>query len=84
MTEWARGLQRDREYESDEAIAHLIALRQIDDQVQDTLFNGEAVNLPLTDARTLMHVRLVEGQLNAWQQERRNAGSQRCMLSENN
>ena len=60
MTEWAQNLKRDGEYGTDEAISHLVALRQIDDQVQDTLFAGPAVDIPLTDPRTQMHVRFLE------------------------
>jgi len=77
MTEWARNLKHEREYDSDETISHLIALRQLDDQVQDTLFTGSAAELPLTDARTLMHVRFLEGQLEAWRSDSLNAGAQR-------
>ncbi|KAF1848711.1 MFS general substrate transporter [Cucurbitaria berberidis CBS 394.84] len=81
MTEWAQNLRRDLEYESDETISHLISLRQIDDQVQDTLFTGSAAGLPLTDARTLMHVRFMEAQLNAWKRESCNSGSKRCIVA---
>lgn len=79
MTEWAQNLKRVMEYESDEAIIHLVSLRQIDDQVQDTLFSGSAAELPLSDARTLMHVRFMEAQLDAWKRESLGCGSKRCM-----
>lgn len=78
MNDWARELQHDQEYETDETIGHLVTLRQIDDQVQNTLYSVDAVKLPLNDARTLMHVRLIESQLGSWQANRRNATSQRC------
>lgn len=78
MTEWARNLKNEREYDSDETISHLISLRQLDDQVQDTLFTGIAKDLPLSDARTLMHVRFLESQLDQWRSEAQNAGAQRC------
>jgi hypothetical protein len=63
MTECAKSLKTVREYESDETICHLITLRQIDDQVQDNLFSVGAKELPLSDANTLMHVRLLEPRL---------------------
>lgn len=77
MNEWAQNLKSEREYDSDETINHLITLRQLDDQVQDTLYSTSAVDLPLSDARTLMHVRFLEGQLNAWKRDSQDAGEQR-------
>jgi hypothetical protein len=78
MTEWAQNLRNEREYDSDETISHLITLRQLDDQVQDTLYSDNAINLPLSDARTLMHVRFIESQLDAWKRDSQGAGAQRC------
>lgn len=78
MSDWAQSLKRDRQHESDETISYLISLRQIDDQIQDTLFTRQAVDLPLSDARTLMHVRFMESQLGAWKRESQYAGSRRC------
>jgi hypothetical protein len=80
MTEWAQSLKREREYDSDETISHLITLRQLDDQVQDTLYSDSAKDLPLSDARTLMHVRFLENQLDAWKRDSQDAGAQRCKL----
>jgi hypothetical protein len=77
MTDWARNLKQEREYDSDETISHLIALRQLDDQVQDTLFTGTAATLPLSDARTLMHVRFLESQLEVWKGDSQYAGEKR-------
>lgn len=77
MTEWAQNLKQEREYVSDETISHLIALRQLDDQVHDTLFTGSAASLPLTDARTLMHVRFLESQVDAWKRHSQYAGEKR-------
>jgi hypothetical protein len=81
MTEWAQNLRNEREYDSDETISHLITLRQLDDQVQDTLYSDNAINLPLSDARTLMHVRFLESQLDAWKRDSQAAGAQRCKSS---
>jgi hypothetical protein len=78
MTEWAQKLKSEREYESDETICHLITLRQLDDQVQESLFSGSAENLELSDPRMLMHVRFLESQLDAWKRESHGAGAQRC------
>ncbi|KAH7091452.1 major facilitator superfamily domain-containing protein [Paraphoma chrysanthemicola] len=63
MSQWAQDLKDEREYESDETMHYLVALRQLDDQVQDSLFTGDAANMPLSDARTLMHMRFLESQL---------------------
>lgn len=82
MSEWALRLKRNLEYASDETISHLISLRQIDDQIQDTLFVGDAFQMPLSDARTLMHVRLLEGQLDTWKRESQYVGSKRCESAE--
>jgi len=78
MTEWAQNLKTVREYDSDETISHLITLRQIDDQVQDNLFSAGAKDLPLSDARTLMHVRFLESQLDTWKRDSQTAGVERC------
>jgi hypothetical protein len=78
MTEWAQNLKHEREYDSDETISHLITLRQLDDQVQDTLYSDSAKELPLSDARTLMHVRFLENQLDTWKRDSQDAGAQRC------
>lgn len=78
MTEWAQNLRAQHEFDSDETICYLITLRQLDDQVQDTLYSTGAIDLPLSDARTLMHVRFLEGQLDAWKRDSQNAGAQRC------
>jgi hypothetical protein len=83
MTEWAQNLKNDREYASDETISHLIILRQLDDQVQDTLYSAAAIGLPLSDTRTLMHVRFLENQLDAWKRESQSAGAQRRELAQN-
>jgi hypothetical protein len=78
MAEWAESLKQEREYESDETISHLVSLRQIDDQIQDTLFTADAMQLPLSDGRTLMHVRFMQAQLDSWKRESNDASSQRC------
>ncbi|KAH9861823.1 hypothetical protein J1614_011576 [Plenodomus biglobosus] len=79
MTEWAQNLKQDREYESDETIGHLISLRQIDDQIQDTLFTGSARETNLADPRTLMHMRFMAAQLETWKKESATAVSRRVL-----
>jgi hypothetical protein len=78
MSQWAQNLNDEREYDSDETIRHLITLRQLDDQVQESLFTGDAADMPLSDARTLMHVRFLESQLDTWRMESQGAGAHRC------
>jgi hypothetical protein len=81
MSQWAQDLKDEREYDSDETIHYLVALRQLDDQVQDSLFTGDAANMPLSDARTLMHMRFLESQLAEWKRGSQTAGAQRCRIS---
>ncbi|KAF9696654.1 hypothetical protein EKO04_005673 [Ascochyta lentis] len=66
MTEWAQDLKSYGEFETDKTIEPLISLRQLDDQVQDTLFTGAAAEASLADSRMAMHVRFLETQLDAW------------------
>jgi hypothetical protein len=84
MADWAQELGRDREYTSDETISHLISLRHIDDQIQDTLFTADVMRLPLSNARTLMHVRFMDSQLDIWKRSSISATSPRCMQSQHN
>ncbi|KAF2853711.1 hypothetical protein T440DRAFT_465479 [Plenodomus tracheiphilus IPT5] len=79
MTEWAQNLKQDREYESDETIGHLISLRQIDDQIQDTLFAGSTRDTNLSDPRTLMHMRFMAALLETWKKESSAAESRRVL-----
>ena len=81
MSEWAQELKQDHEYESDEIIPHLISLRQIDDQIQDTLFTADAKRLPISDRLTLMNVRCMEAQLDSWRKNSAGVVSQRRMCS---
>jgi hypothetical protein len=78
MSDWARELKQEREYESDETISHLISLRHIDDDIQSNLFATHAMHLPFSDKLTLMHMRYMQTQLDAWKQESSESGSQRC------
>lgn len=69
MVEWAQDLKRDQEFDTDAILGQLISLRQLDDQVQESLFTGAAADAPLIDAGLLMRVRFLETQLEAWKHE---------------
>lgn len=79
MTRWAQELRDHGEFATDEVLEHLISLRQLDDEVQDTLFTGAGADARLTDARVVMHVRFLETRLEAW---KRDSGGAKCKRSE--
>ncbi|EUC38023.1 hypothetical protein COCCADRAFT_32906 [Bipolaris zeicola 26-R-13] len=79
MTEAAESLGKELEYESDEVISHLISLRQIEEQIQDILFTADTAQLSLSDGRMLMHLRSIEGQLDAWKARSCCSASQRLL-----
>lgn len=78
MTEWAQELGDYGEFATDEVLGHLISLRQLDDEVQDTLFNGIGADAQLTDARVVIHIRFLETRLDAW---KRNTDGVTCQRS---
>lgn len=81
MTEWAQDLKRCGEFPTDEMLGHLVSLRQLDDQVHDTLFTGTAREAGLTDARVVMHIRFLKTQLDAWKRESERVQCQRSKLN---
>ncbi|KAJ4383398.1 hypothetical protein N0V86_001445 [Didymella sp. IMI 355093] len=81
MTEWAQDLKQYGEFPTDEILGHLVSLRKLDDQVQDTLFTGAAADARLTDARVLMHIRFLETQLDTWRRDSEGVQCQRKLLS---
>lgn len=81
MTEWAQDLKRHGEFPTDEVLGHLVSLRQLDDQVQDTLFTGAARDAGLTDARVVMHIRFLKTQLDAWKRDSEGVQCQRSKLN---
>lgn len=83
MTEWAQELKCYGEFATDGMLGHLVSLRQLEDQVQETLFTGSGVESLLTDARVVMHVRYLETQLNTWKRESEGAECERCKLISN-
>jgi hypothetical protein len=78
MTEWAQDLKRYGEFATDEILEHLVSLRKLDDQVQDTLFTGAAADARLTDARVVMHIQFLRTQLDTW---RRDSEGVKCQRS---
>jgi hypothetical protein len=52
------------EYRSDAVIGQLISLSRFDDQIHDSFFTEDTLDLPLTDARIEMNFRFTETQLN--------------------
>ena len=77
MTEWAQELKEHGEFATDEVLGQLISLRQLDDEVQDTLFNGAGAEARLTDPRVVMHVRFLESRLDAWKRDSEGAACKR-------
>lgn len=78
MTDWAQDLKQYGEFDTDEALGHLVSLRQLDDQVQETLFTGAAADARLTDARVVMHIQFLKMQLDNW---KRASGGTNCQRS---
>ncbi|KAJ4992174.1 hypothetical protein SVAN01_02193 [Stagonosporopsis vannaccii] len=76
MTEWAQELKSCGEFATDEVLGRLISLRQLDDEIQDTLFNASGADAQLTDARVVIHIRFLETRLDAW---KRDAGGVACL-----
>lgn len=66
MGEAAESLKQAHEYESDKAMSRIISLRQVEEHIQETLFTADTAQLSLSDGRTLMHLRSIEAQLDAW------------------
>jgi hypothetical protein len=63
MSECSRSLKDIAEYTSDTIIGQLISLSRFDDQIHDSFFTEDTVDLPLTDARIMMSFRFTETQL---------------------
>ncbi|KAF3010692.1 hypothetical protein E8E13_005864 [Curvularia kusanoi] len=80
MTGWAQELKEYREFATDEVLGHLISLRQLDDEVQDTLFIGAGAEARLTDARVVIHVRFLETRLEAWRRDSEGSACKRMLL----
>lgn len=77
MTGWAQELKDQGEFATDEVLGHLISLRQLDDEVQETLFTGSEAQAQLADARVVMHIRFLETRLDAWKRDSEGATCQR-------
>ena len=82
MTGWAQDLKSYGEFATDEVLGHLVSLRQLDDQVQDTLFTGATREAGLTDTRVVMHIRFLQTQLAAWKRDSEGVQCQRSKLKQ--
>lgn len=80
MTDWAEELKRDGEFSTDKILGRLISLRQLDDEVQDTLFTGTGAEARLTDARVVMHIRFLSSRLETWRRESEDSDCRRSKL----
>ncbi|KAL5376820.1 hypothetical protein DPSP01_010231 [Paraphaeosphaeria sporulosa] len=72
MGKCSSNLRDHRQFPSDVIIGHLLALRRLDDQIQDCFFTEETSRLDIADPRILMNFRLLESQLEEWKRERYN------------
>ncbi|KAF2439044.1 hypothetical protein P171DRAFT_458217 [Karstenula rhodostoma CBS 690.94] len=70
MGQCSRDLRNHRQYPSDVIIGHLLAIRRLDDQIQDCLFTEETAGLDIADPRISMNFRFLESQLEEWKRER--------------
>ena len=82
MTEWAQDLKAYGEFATDEVLGHLVSLRQLDDQVQDTLLTGVVSDAGLNDARVAMHIRFLKTQLDTWKRDSKGVQCQRSKLNQ--
>ncbi|KAL1656065.1 hypothetical protein SLS61_001135 [Didymella pomorum] len=79
MAGWAQDLKSYGEFATDEVLGHLVSLRQLDDQVQDTLFTGATRDVGLTDTRVVMHIRFLQTQLATWKRDSEGVQCQRML-----
>jgi hypothetical protein len=77
MTECGQNLKETAEYSSDMIIGQLISLSRFEDQMHDSFFIEDTVELPLTDARIMMNFRFTEAQLDEKKREGRGEEFQR-------
>lgn len=66
MGQCSSTLWEHQEYMSDKIVGHLVALRRLDDQIQDCFFTEETIGLDINDPRISMNLRLLESQLDEW------------------
>jgi hypothetical protein len=63
MGQCIKDLRDHRQYSSDVIIGHLLAIRRLDDQIQDCFFTEETAGLDIADPRISMNFRFLESQL---------------------
>ncbi|PSN59287.1 hypothetical protein BS50DRAFT_565856 [Corynespora cassiicola Philippines] len=79
MAECARDLKLTCEYAGDKVISELISLRRLDDQIHDTFYYGEEVDLPIGDPRISMNLRFMVNQLEEWKRSSHSEEYQRTL-----
>ncbi|KAF2677447.1 hypothetical protein K458DRAFT_481359 [Lentithecium fluviatile CBS 122367] len=79
MAECSRSLKQAGEFSSDALIGHLISLSHFDDQIHDSFFTEDMVDLPLTDARIMLNFRFTESLLDEKKRECRDEEFQRVL-----
>ena len=79
MANCSRDLHQAMEYQSDAVIGQMISLSRFDDQIHDSFFTEDTVDLALTDARIMMNFRFTESQLEQKKSESHNEEFQRGM-----
>ncbi|KAL5438224.1 hypothetical protein PMIN06_010307 [Paraphaeosphaeria minitans] len=70
MGQCSRDLRDHRQYPSDVTIGHLLAIRRLDDQIQESFFTEETAGIDIADPRISMNLRFLESQLEEWKRER--------------
>lgn len=70
MGQCSHDLRTHQQYPSDRIIGHLLVIRRLDDQIQDSFFTEETIGLDMTDPRISMNYRLIESQLEEWKREK--------------
>lgn len=72
MEACGKNLKESQQYPLDAIIGRLISLRRLDDQIYDSLYTEDSVDLPLNDPRILINYRFLQTQLDGWKQAESN------------
>jgi hypothetical protein len=81
MADCSRDLYEATEYGSDAIIGKMISLRRFDDQIHDSFFTEDTVDLPLSDTRIMMNFRFTESQFDQKKSESCDEQFQRGIVS---
>ena len=63
MAECGRNLGQTPEYPSDAILAQLVGLRRLDDQIHESFYTEDTIDIPLNDPRILMNFKFMETQI---------------------